>query len=201
LSSSSGGGIYNAGSATSLYNTIVTQNFQNFYSDVYCYSGIIEGSNNLTTFTGWDNGFGNLVYDPKLPLFRDAAIGDYRLAAGSQAIDKGCNFFARAAGLNNDSLDLAGYPRYSGSSIDMIPLRMKSRLAIASLRGAVWFIRSAKMERLTRKERNFPLGSVCRITRMIGHGAVTMTSAFFSLKRILLCHDGGKTSNGEAKKM
>jgi len=80
----------------------------------------VTGYNNLTTFTGWSNSSsGNLVYNPSLLLFVNAAAGDYRLAANSQAIDKGDNARAASAGLTNSSKDLAGNSRIGNGTIDI----------------------------------------------------------------------------------
>jgi len=49
----------------------------------------------------------------------NAAEGDYRLAAGSQAINRGDNNAAFAAGLTPGSRDLAGNRRFIGASIDI----------------------------------------------------------------------------------
>jgi hypothetical protein len=61
----------------------------------------------------------NYEYDPDLPLFVDAENGDYRLATGSQAIDKGNNQYAIDAGLDENSLDMAGFMRFAGIAIDI----------------------------------------------------------------------------------
>ena len=111
-----GGGIYNYYGTLNLYNTIVALNSG---TDIYHYSGIIQGWNNLTTFSDWTNGSNNLVYNSALPLFADAANGDYRLAANSLAIDKGNNEYAYNAGLDENSLDLTGNPRFVGMVIDI----------------------------------------------------------------------------------
>ena len=95
------------------HNTIVAQNTND---DIYRQNGTIQGSNNLTTY--FDDEF-NYLYDPDLPLFVDAENGDYRLVLGSQAIDKGNNEYAYAAGLDENSLDIADYPRFVGGAIDI----------------------------------------------------------------------------------
>ncbi|MCL2347585.1 MAG: right-handed parallel beta-helix repeat-containing protein [Planctomycetaceae bacterium] len=103
-----------------LYNTIVTGNsYSNITSGGYA---TVTGSNNLTDFTGWASGSGNNIdpfYSNGAPLFLDAANGDYRLARYSQAINSGNNQYAIDAGLDENSLDMAGNPRFVGVSIDI----------------------------------------------------------------------------------
>jgi len=104
-----------------LANTIVAGNVTTFpLFEIYCPAGVIYGYNNLTTYTNWSGGSrDNLVYDPAKPLFVDAANGNYKLAADSQAIDAGDDDLAYAAGLDVHSRDLAGKPRFSGGTIDI----------------------------------------------------------------------------------
>lgn len=93
-----------------LSNTIVAGEITTF-SD-----GRLYGFNNLTLYgaEAWYNGSSdNYVYDPSLPLFTDAAAGDYTLASGSQAIDRGSN------ALSTSATDLAGRNRYIGGSVDI----------------------------------------------------------------------------------
>ena len=106
----SGGGVYSYSGTTILNNTIVVENS----ADLYRYSGTIQGHNNLTTFTGWSEGSAdNYLYDPDLPLFLDTANDDYRLAPGSQAIDKGNNEYVTTL------FDLADNPRIVGTAVDI----------------------------------------------------------------------------------
>ncbi len=117
----SGGGFYNAYDAMlNLYNAIIALNTANSVADIYNYEGAILGFNNLSAFTAWhgDSDY-NITYQSTLPLFVDAAAGDYRLAVGSQAIDRGDNAYAVAAGMDKDSRDLAGSRRFFGSAIDL----------------------------------------------------------------------------------
>ena len=86
-------------------NTIVygntAPNGKNFYhSSAYytCSPDLTHGVN------------GNIT---NVPLFVDAANGDYRLAAGSPCIDAGSNGYVVGA------LDLAGLPRIAGGVVDM----------------------------------------------------------------------------------
>ena len=105
----SGGGIYSRSPEWAiLYNSIIAQNTANgtgngegpdicnglrgHSTDTYCN---VQGYYNLTTFTGWNGGASNNVpYNSGSPLFVNAANDNYRLAAGSQAIDKGNNTYA-----------------------------------------------------------------------------------------------------------
>ena len=101
------------GGGYTLNNTIVVGNSLSI-------SGTILGHNNLTEFIDWSNGSSNnFLYGPDLLLFVDAANGDYRLLPDSQAINRGNNQYAIAAGLNGNSLDLAGNTRIFGTSIDI----------------------------------------------------------------------------------
>ena len=115
-----GGGIFNfknGNGTTTLFNTIVTANSS---PDIFRESGTIQGHNNLTSPFDWDGDSGNnFVYDPNLPLFVDAANGDYRLARNSQAIDRGNNQYALDAGMIEDSRDLSDNPRFNGTNIDI----------------------------------------------------------------------------------
>jgi len=112
-SADSGSGVFISGGTLSLYNTIVAENFG---QDMGWGLGTITGFHNLTTFTGWNGTFGNnFPYDPELPLFRDAANGDYRLAPGSQAIDKGNNDYVPGW----PTTDLAGNLRIINDIVDI----------------------------------------------------------------------------------
>jgi len=113
---SDGGGIYSYYGTLTVNNSIVVENS----SDLYRSGGTIQGHNNLTTYTNWNGSSGeNFLYDSELPLFVDAENGDYRLAEGSQAIDKGSNRYALEAGLDENSRDLANNPRFSCLAIDI----------------------------------------------------------------------------------
>ncbi|MCL2622315.1 MAG: hypothetical protein FWD31_01510, partial [Planctomycetaceae bacterium] len=117
-SSWSGGGIFSSSSSTSttLYNTIVVFNHSVNWTDIDAFweTMVVDGSNNLGTFTDWSNDSGeNFLYDPELPLFVDAENGDYRLARNSQAIDKGSNDYVAS------EFDLDGKSRISGNTVDI----------------------------------------------------------------------------------
>ncbi|MBQ2850476.1 MAG: hypothetical protein IJE77_08335, partial [Thermoguttaceae bacterium] len=108
-----GGGIYEYSASTTLCNAIVAQNAPN---DVRIASkASIVGRNSLSSFTAWNAGEKNYVYNASLPLFVDAANGDYALADGSQAINKGNDAYAVDAEGNALQTDLAGRARLVGA--------------------------------------------------------------------------------------
>ncbi|MBQ8285295.1 MAG: hypothetical protein IJZ10_03225, partial [Thermoguttaceae bacterium] len=108
-----GGGIYEYSASTTLCNAIVAQNAPN---DVRIASkASIVGRNSLSSFTAWNAGEKNYVYNASLPLFVDAANGDYALADGSQAINKGYDAYAVDAEGNALQPDLAGRARLVGA--------------------------------------------------------------------------------------
>ncbi|MDR1383866.1 MAG: hypothetical protein LBJ67_08495, partial [Planctomycetaceae bacterium] len=112
-----GGGICTTDLIT-INNTIVLENTAIYDPGI---SGPVQGSNNLSSYLiqGDNSENTNLVYDPSLPLFVDPANGDYRLDVNSQAINKGNNDLANAAGLDADSLDLAEKLRIYDGTIDI----------------------------------------------------------------------------------
>ena len=99
------------------YDTIIAGNntSSSDNADVYVSSSSASANayNSLSSFTDWTSGENNLVYDASLPLFTDAESGDYTLADGSQAINKGNNQYATT------DVDLAGNPRISGGTVDL----------------------------------------------------------------------------------
>ena len=107
--SGTGGGVY--GNGVTFRNSIIVLNEG---SDVV---NSAVALNTLSTFTAWSNasseGVVNYVYDATLPLFADPANGDYRLAMGSQAVDKGDNAFVQS------DLDLAGNERIQNDVVDL----------------------------------------------------------------------------------
>ncbi|MCL2118120.1 MAG: hypothetical protein FWH27_06790 [Planctomycetaceae bacterium] len=123
ISGNNGGGIQNYGamgmywdysSILTLYNTIVAENSD--YDILNNNPIVVEGNNNLTTFTDWGNpDNNNLVYNSALPLFVDAKNGDYRLSEGSQAINKGDNTHV----LEWLTTDLDGNDRIVGGIVDI----------------------------------------------------------------------------------
>ena len=115
-----GGGIYSTGKPLNLYNTIVADNTAKSGSDLYSTSNsTVSAFNVLSSYTEWSEGSSFFEYDPDAPLFKDPEAGDYSLARGSQAIDLGNNEYAIAAGLDGDSYDIVGEPRFCGLSVDL----------------------------------------------------------------------------------
>ncbi|MBR4834170.1 MAG: hypothetical protein IKU86_07555, partial [Thermoguttaceae bacterium] len=114
-----GGGVYAAYGTTTLRNTIVALNTATSSgADVYDNAATFNAHNALSSFTAWDNanesGVVNYVYDATKPLFKDAANGDYTLAANSQALNKGNDAHAVDAAGNALLTDLAGNARFVG---------------------------------------------------------------------------------------
>ncbi|MBR0225748.1 MAG: fibronectin type III domain-containing protein, partial [Thermoguttaceae bacterium] len=96
-----------------VYNSIVVgnQNGDFAISGKYGDSDYVCNIHNvLAESNGWS---GVIAYDPSLPLFTNAAAGDYTLAPGSQAINRGDNAYATS------QTDLAGAPRIIGESVDL----------------------------------------------------------------------------------
>ena len=116
-----GGGIYTSHYLLTLYNTIVVENIALIGVDICCDFTHATGFNNLTTYDDWNNvnPGTNFLYGSNLPLFFDATNGNYQLAPDSQAIDVGNNQYAYDAGLDKNSKDMAGNPRFSGTAIDI----------------------------------------------------------------------------------
>ncbi|MBR0225798.1 MAG: fibronectin type III domain-containing protein [Thermoguttaceae bacterium] len=105
-----------------VYNSIFALNSAtNNDIDVYNSNSELVGYNTLSSYKKWVGGADNIRYNANLPLFRDAKNGDFNLAEGSQAIDKGNDDYAQAVGLDATSLDLNGNKRFSGNAIDLGP--------------------------------------------------------------------------------
>lgn len=82
-------------------------------SDIRSISANLFAYNTLSTFTNWAESANRYVYDPSQPLFAAPANNNYRLAADSQAADKGNNTY------NLTEVDLAGNSRISNGIIDL----------------------------------------------------------------------------------
>ncbi|MBR6481229.1 MAG: hypothetical protein IKT12_05950 [Thermoguttaceae bacterium] len=110
-----GGGIYSSGSPgnTASYNTIIVGNTASGSGDDLYGPGSLYAYNTLSSYTGWTESENCLTYDSSLPLFTDAAGGDYSLAENSQVIDKGNNDYVTT------ETDLAGNPRIAGGIVDL----------------------------------------------------------------------------------
>ena len=115
-----GGGLQvsNEGTAT-LYNSVLATNASAENSNDVLDNGTLAAYNTLSSYNAWDGGANNYVYDASQPLFKDAANGDYTLAQNSQALNKGNNAYAVDAEGNALTTDLAGNPRFVGSSVDL----------------------------------------------------------------------------------
>ncbi|MBR2004301.1 MAG: fibronectin type III domain-containing protein, partial [Thermoguttaceae bacterium] len=115
--SSNGGGVYVYKTST-FYNSIVALNTANNNGgDIYRPWNDVRaiGVCVLSSFTAWSAGGNNYVYDETLPLFTDAANGDYTLAENSQAIDKGADCYSFDANNIPFLTDLADGPRFVGT--------------------------------------------------------------------------------------
>ncbi|MBQ1338612.1 MAG: hypothetical protein IIY32_09875, partial [Thermoguttaceae bacterium] len=120
---SGGSAVYGAGvyvfddTTLNAYNTIIAENDgPNVHKKA---SATINAYNVLSPFAAWTAGSGNLVYDSSLPLFKDAAHGDYTISSVSQALNKGKTSYATSAGLSASSADLAGNARIISTEIDL----------------------------------------------------------------------------------
>jgi len=123
-----GGGLYVVDGAATLYNSIVALNTAKVSGADVCVDGskaTVDARNTLSSFADWTNasadGVVNYVYDAELPLFNDAANGDYSLAENSQALDKGNDAYAVDANGNALTTDLAGASRFGGKAVDIGP--------------------------------------------------------------------------------
>ncbi|MDO4587379.1 MAG: fibronectin type III domain-containing protein, partial [Planctomycetia bacterium] len=120
--SSAGGGMINSSSGSFiLYNSIVIFNTSNGSdNDIYRINdNTLSAYNSLSSYSSWDAGSHNLVYDSCLPLFMNAENGDYKLAANSQAIDKGNNTYAVDTEGNPLQYDLLNMPRIYYEIVDL----------------------------------------------------------------------------------
>ncbi|MBQ7029228.1 MAG: hypothetical protein IJN32_03190, partial [Thermoguttaceae bacterium] len=104
---------------TTLYNAIVATNAVSnsnyLHTNDVSDSGTFAAYNTLSSFTSWDAGSNNFVYNVAQALFADAANGDYRLAPESQALDKGNDAYAVDASGVALQTDLAGNARFVGT--------------------------------------------------------------------------------------
>lgn len=105
-----GGGVYTyTGSNAAVNNCIV---WNNSSSDINSPTAVVTYS----IVQGGYAGVGNSSSDP---LFINAATGDYKLQAGSPAIDLGSNTaYSAVANINTDK-DLADHPRLTATTIDI----------------------------------------------------------------------------------
>ncbi|MBR0226601.1 MAG: fibronectin type III domain-containing protein, partial [Thermoguttaceae bacterium] len=98
-----------------VYNSIVAGNSGSWGDDVYKLDATTQTNawNVLSSYASWDSGANQLTYNANQPLFADAAQGDYTLATGSQAINKG-----DVANVTTQT-DLAGNTRIIGGTVDL----------------------------------------------------------------------------------
>ena len=112
-----GGGVdLDAAAVFNAYATIVVGNSaEHSGPDVnFCSSDAVANAfNTLSSYSDWADGANNLTYDASRPLFANAETGDYALADGSQAIDKGDVQYVTS------SVDLAGISRVFGETVDL----------------------------------------------------------------------------------
>ncbi|SMC34436.1 T9SS type A sorting domain-containing protein [Moheibacter sediminis] len=97
-------------------NSIIWGNSNSVYQDV---AGTVNIQNSLVQDTNCPTGMNcnELVLFNTDPKFTDAENGDFSLLENSPAKNAGNNSFF--IGLNNETIDLAGNSRLSGSAIDM----------------------------------------------------------------------------------
>ncbi|MBQ9873073.1 MAG: right-handed parallel beta-helix repeat-containing protein [Thermoguttaceae bacterium] len=119
-----GGGLYVTewAETSEFVNSIVANNeAESTGNDVFNNIGetscALNARNVLSSYADWSNadepGVVNYVYDPALPLFLDAENGDYRLAPGTQALNRGDNSFVTT------EFDLAGEARIQDEIVDL----------------------------------------------------------------------------------
>ena len=104
-----GGEIFLDGGSISLYNSILTDN----YNGSLYGQGRIFGYYTLSPAIAWTESENCIVYDRYKPLFADPEHGDYTLAENSQAINAGNNDYVTT------ETDLAGNPRILNGTVDL----------------------------------------------------------------------------------
>ncbi|MBQ7813625.1 MAG: hypothetical protein IJ387_03920, partial [Thermoguttaceae bacterium] len=107
-----GSGVYLRESEATLFNSIVALNQGN--AEVGSSESAVKAYCTLSSYSEWNGGSDNYVFNPSQPLFKDAANGDYTLATNSQALDKGNDAYVVGY-----LTDLAGKPRVFGSNVDL----------------------------------------------------------------------------------
>ena len=107
-----GGAILNAG-ILELTNTILAANMTDgSYADIYPYQGTVSGSRNLSSFTDWTSGTGNILWNG-FSLFENPDQGDFTPLSDSQAVDAGANELVVT------ETDLAGNRRIDNAIVDI----------------------------------------------------------------------------------
>ncbi|MBR0225946.1 MAG: fibronectin type III domain-containing protein, partial [Thermoguttaceae bacterium] len=81
----------------------------------------ITATNVLSTAASeWTSRTNFWTYDPSKPLFTDEENGDYTLAPGSQAFNRGTDLYANGVAATVDATrDLSGAPRQVGGRVDL----------------------------------------------------------------------------------
>ena len=112
---SSGSGLHleTAYGTLEIRNSIIALNTGK--TDVYKKTSgrVLKAINTLSTYSAWSSGKNNLVYKSGSPLFTSVSVGDFTLAANSQALDKGSTASVLTA------TDLAGKTRIVGGKVDL----------------------------------------------------------------------------------
>ncbi len=119
-----GSGFWLYESETALFNSIVALNRGD--SEAVGRESVIQARYALSSYSEWNGGSSNYVFNPAKPLFTDAASGDYALAANSQALNKGNNAY-----ISGWATDLAGEPRVFGSRVDLVPYERETNASAA----------------------------------------------------------------------
>ena len=172
-----GGGIYRYSSSDfqpEIYNSIIATNDG---GDIALGNAdsVIGAYNTLSTYADWDAGANNYVYDPALPLFTDASNGDYTLAPGSQAINKGnAEYVSVETDLNGDprvvngQVDLGAY-EYQGEIETQLP-NDSSTTFLLRFDGALTDVNG--IEPTNTPTVGYELGMVCQAVQA-GTGSIT----------------------------
>ena len=111
----SGGGLDLSSCSATLFNNVIALNSE----DVAISESTTYVDRVLSSYEFDDDETTNYLFDPTKPLFVNATAGNYRLADGSQAVDKASTERAREFELTTWARDLAGSARYIGNSLDL----------------------------------------------------------------------------------
>lgn len=118
-----GGGVALLDGEAVFRNTILAENYGSSFTDLFLQNSTANAYNTLSPVSAWNNageaGVVNYRYDASLPLFTDPNMGDFTLAAGSQAIDRGNNAFVRYADGSPIDRGLDKLPRIVHRIVDL----------------------------------------------------------------------------------
>ncbi|MBR0226167.1 MAG: fibronectin type III domain-containing protein, partial [Thermoguttaceae bacterium] len=132
-----------ASSTLNVYNSIVCDNSGGDFYKVYVDSSV-NAYSVMSSTAKWSNGTsGVIAYHSSKRLFNDAAAGDYTLAPGSQAIDKGDVAYV------STQTDLAGNPRIIGETVDLGAYESDTPAPSASLDVPIWKSASSTHDSVT----------------------------------------------------